>query len=215
VHKQGSVCDWQAVRYEVCNNFNHPNCRSFQNNSPAYALGSMKPPIYVRKLSAEEVQTLKEGLRSPNAFRLRRSQILLASAKGQQSLQIAQNLGCADQTVRNAIHAFNHKGLAALIAGSNRPLSAAPVLSEGDIQKLKLLLEQSPRNFGRPSSLWTLALMAEVCFEQEISPVLLSTETIRTALAWLDINWKRAKHWISSPDPAYAAKKNDVSACTN
>jgi transposase len=138
-------------------------------------LGGMKPPIYVRELSQQEVQTLKEGLRSPNAFRLRRSQILLASAKGQQSLQIAQNLGCADQTVRNAIHAFNHKGLAALIAGSNRPLSAVPVLNEADLQKLKALLQESPRNFGKPSSLWTLGLVAEVCFEQEISPLLLST----------------------------------------
>jgi transposase len=167
----------------------------------------MKPPIYVRKLSAAEVHVLKEGLRSPSAFTLRRSQILLASAKGQPSLQIAQNLGCADQTVRNAIHAFNRKGLAALVAGSNRPLSAAPVLSQTDLQKLKTLLQESPRNFGKPSSLWTLALVAEVCFEQEISPVLLSTETIRTALARLDLNWKRAKHWITSPDPAYAARK--------
>jgi transposase len=175
----------------------------------------MKPPIYVRNLSAEEVQTLKEGLRSPNAFTLRRSQILLASARGTQSLQIAQNLGCADQTVRNAIHAFNRKGLAALTPGSNRPLSAAPVLNEADLQKLKLLVEQSPRSFGKPSSLWTLALMAEVCFEREISPVLLSTETIRTALARLDINWKRAKHWLSSPDPAYAAKKKGATDCAS
>ena len=33
-------------------------------------------------------------------------------------------------------------------------------------------------------------------------------ETIRNALAQLNVRWKRAKHWITSPDPAYARKKS-------
>jgi transposase len=34
-----------------------------------------------------------------------------------------------------------------------------------------------------------------------------SGEVIRRALKRLDINWKRAKHWMTSPDPHYARKK--------
>jgi transposase len=30
-------------------------------------------------------------------------------------------LGCGSQTVRDAIHDFNERGLAALVAGSSRP----------------------------------------------------------------------------------------------
>ncbi len=85
-------------------------------------LYTMKRPIYVRPLSDAERETLEAGLRSPDAFTLRRCQILLASAHGQNAYQIARNLGCNPQTVRNAIHKFNQEGLSeALKRGSNRP----------------------------------------------------------------------------------------------
>ncbi len=82
----------------------------------------MKRPIYVRPLSDAERKTLKAGLRSPDAFTLRRCQILLASADGHNAYRIARNLGCNPQTVRNAIHKFDEEGLPeALRRGSNRP----------------------------------------------------------------------------------------------
>jgi len=40
----------------------------------------MKPPIFVRDLSKKERQRLEAGLRSKDAFLMRRCQILLASA---------------------------------------------------------------------------------------------------------------------------------------
>jgi DNA-binding CsgD family transcriptional regulator len=82
----------------------------------------MKRPIYVRPLSDAERETLKAGLRSPDAFTLRRSQILLKSAEGKNAYQIARFLGCNDQTVRNVIHRFNDEGLQkTLRRGSSRP----------------------------------------------------------------------------------------------
>src|SRR5215210_867142 len=42
----------------------------------------MKPPIFVRELSEKERKRLKAGLRSRETFVMRRSQILLASARG-------------------------------------------------------------------------------------------------------------------------------------
>src|SRR6476469_8695408 len=79
----------------------------------------MKPPVFVRALSADERQALGDGLHSPDAFVLRRSQILLASARGEWAPRIAQELACSDQTVLNAIAAFNTRGLAALVRGSH------------------------------------------------------------------------------------------------
>jgi hypothetical protein len=69
-------------------------------------------------------------------------------------------------------------------------------------------LHQSPRTFGQPTSRWTLQLAAEVSFAQGLTPRLVSDEAIRVALRRLGVSWKRAKHWITSPDPAYAQKKN-------
>jgi hypothetical protein len=54
----------------------------------------MQPPLFIRPLSAVEEQELKAALRSRDAFTLRRSQIWLASARGDRSTQIAEYLGC-------------------------------------------------------------------------------------------------------------------------
>jgi hypothetical protein len=61
-------------------------------------LYSMKRPIYVRPLSDAERETLEAGLRSPDAFTLRRCQIVLASDRGENGNQIARSLGCNPQT---------------------------------------------------------------------------------------------------------------------
>jgi hypothetical protein len=49
----------------------------------------MRPPIFVRTLSAEERQALEQGLQAKDAFVLRRCQILLASARGERAPRIA------------------------------------------------------------------------------------------------------------------------------
>ena len=168
------------------------------------------PPLLVRDLTPEEHSSLEAALRSTSAFTLRRAQVLLASARGESPTQIAPVLGCSVQTVRNVIHAFEHRGLESLHQQSSRPKSAQPHLNKARRAGLLHLLHQSPRHFGKDRSLWSLALAAEVCFEQGITQEKMSTETIRRALQALGTSWKRAKHWITSPDPLYALKKNSV-----
>jgi transposase len=110
------------------------------------------------------------------------------------------------QTVRNAVRAFNAAGVASLTAASSRPRSAAPVLGGAEREGLRAILHQSPRAFGRARSTWTLDLLARVTHQQGLSPAVLSGETIRQALLRLGVSWKRAKRWLTSPDPAYAQK---------
>jgi hypothetical protein len=55
----------------------------------------MKAPIFVRSFSGRERETLEAGLRSKDTFTLRRSQMLLASSRGDEVPQIATNLGDA------------------------------------------------------------------------------------------------------------------------
>jgi transposase len=167
----------------------------------------MHPPIFVRELRDAERAQLEASLRARNAFTVRRAQIVLLSAAGQPPRAIAAGLVCARQTVRNAIRAFNAHGLAALTAGSSRPKSAAPVLDQAKLEQLRALLHQSPRAFGQARSTWTLALVAQVAQEQGLSATVLSAETIRQALLRLEVGWKRAKRWLTSPDPDYARKK--------
>src|SRR5204862_1045436 len=166
----------------------------------------MHPPIFVREPSAAERARLGAALRASDAFTVRRAQIVLASAEGRRPRTIARELRCAVQTVRNGVRAFNAGGLAALTAGSSRPKSAAPVLGAAELERLRAVLHQPPRAFGHARSTWTLALLAEVAHGQGLSPTELSVETIRRALLRLGVGWKRAKRWLTSPDPAYAQK---------
>jgi transposase len=172
----------------------------------------MRPPIFVRPLTDAEREQVQAGLRSPDAFVLRRCQIVLASARGERVPQIALFLGCDEQTVRNAVHAFNQTGWAALQPGSKRPKAIHAAFGPETAEKLRALLHQSPRSFDQPTSLWTLPLAAEVSFAQGLTPELVTGETIRATLARLGVSWQRAKQWITSPDEAYARKKGQETA---
>jgi hypothetical protein len=81
------------------------------------------------------------------------------------------------------------------------------VLDGSKLEPLRAILHQSPRAFGQSRSTWTLTLLAQVAYEQGLSPSVLSDETIRQALLRLGVGWKRAKRWLTSPDPDYARKK--------
>jgi transposase len=170
----------------------------------------MKPPIFVRTLTEEERAQLEGGLRSSDAFVLRRCQIILASARGQHATVIGQNLGCDDESVRKVIKAFNAHGIKALTAGSRRPHHTQAAFSQAQAEQLKELLHKSPRAYGKDTSLWTLELAAEVSFSEGLTRERVSDETIRATLARFGIRWKRAKQWITSPDPEYQRKKDSA-----
>ena len=172
----------------------------------------MKPRIFVPALTAAQRQQLQEGLRAAEAFTVRRCPILLASADGGSPTALARQLRCSARTVRNAVHAFAREGLACLREKSSRPVTVRPFLDERYTDPLKDQLHHSPRLFGKPTSLWTLDLVAAVCHDKGWTPRPLTREAIRVALKRLGIGWRRAKHWITSPDPSYARKKKPATA---
>ncbi len=168
----------------------------------------MKTPIFVRPLSEEERDRLREALRSKDTFTMRRAQTLLASSRGERAPKIAENLGCASQTARDAINDFNERGMDSLTAKSSRPARTRDAFNKESAERLREMLHRSPREFGRESSLWTLAMAAEVAFEEGLTERRVSGETVRATLSRvLGVRWMRAKRWIISPDPLYERKK--------
>ena len=161
----------------------------------------------IRPLTAEERRALERGRRSADAFAVRRAQILLASADGLTPAAIGRVVGCTAQSARNALRAFAADGLGCLTAKSHARKDPGRVWDRDRDADLKDLLHRRPREFGKPTSVWTLALVAEVCHARGWTPRVLSIEAIRLALQRLGVGWKRAKHWITSPDPRYAEKK--------
>ena len=166
-------------------------------------------PLYVRKLTTAEIETLAKGLRSPTAFTVRRSQILLKSHEGQKPQAIAQSLHCSDQTVRVAIHAFNNEGLACLQERSHARHNQTPMIDEAGCERLRELAHLSPRAFGHETSVWTRPLLAQQLHQEWYTTSEVSVTSISNALARVDISWRRAKKWIHSPDQHYDHRKKD------
>ncbi len=71
---------------------------------------------------------------------------------------------------------------------------------------------RNPREFGKPTGLWTPDPAAEVSFEEGITEARVTGETARAALARMGARWTRAKRWITSPDPEHARKKGAAAA---
>ena len=67
----------------------------------------MQPIKQVRKLTEQERVVLRRGLRSTQAFMVRRSEIILMRAKdGLSPGKIGERFRCSDQAVRNTIRTF-------------------------------------------------------------------------------------------------------------
>ena len=166
----------------------------------------MRKPIYIRPLTPDEQQSLQEGLRSSNAFVLRRCQLLLAIARGQTARVSAETLGCDDQTVHNVIHAFHTQGLACLRRRSSAP-QRTPCRLRCPAPRhyaLSCTRVRAPLAIPPASGRWRWQPRWPMPSRTH-RPI--SGESIRRALACLGVRWKRAKHWITSPDPAYVRTK--------
>ena len=83
-----------------------------------------------------------------------------------------------------------------------KPLTIRP-LTDAERTELHLGL-RSPEAFTLRRCQY---LLAAACHEQGWTGRALSGEAIRQALGRLGVSWRRAKHWLASPDPGYAAKK--------
>src|SRR2546423_10342460 len=162
----------------------------------------MKPPIFVRPLTDAERDAVEPGLRSSDAYTLRRSQILAASARGEQVPRIARSLSCNEQTVRNAIHAFHREGIAALTKRSSAVHTDQAAFTPAAAERLRALLHRSPRDFGHKTSLWTLDLAAAEAAKQGLTATRVSGETVRATLVRLRGRWVRAQRRVTRPRPA-------------
>lgn len=112
--------------------------------------------------------------------------------------------------MRKVIKAFNAHGLAALHAISRRSYHTGAAFAPESSERLKEILHKSPRAYGKDTSMWTLELVAEVSLAEGLIQARVSDETMRATLERLGIRWKRAKQWITSPDPENQREKSSV-----
>lgn len=167
-----------------------------------------KAPIFVRTITEEEKQVLDKARRAADACEMKRAQIVVASSQGLTTFGIEKQFGYSAEYARQIINRFNREGIECLKRKSSAPQSVEPIIDQKKCEQIKQMMHQSPRAYGKSSSVWTLTLVAELLYEKGETPRQMAIETIRSAMKNNGISWKRAKDWISSPDPNYELKKS-------
>lgn len=162
--------------------------------------------LYVREIGMALGRRLQQVVRRDrDRIKVRRAQVILASAQGSKVPAIAERLYFSPQHVRTIIKAFNAEGFDALVPKycGGRP----PTFSE---EQRSLIIEYAkcpPDLLGRPFNRWSLEKLREFVIEERIVESI-SLETIRQILRDAKVRLRRTKTWKECNDPKLRSKKN-------
>jgi transposase len=121
----------------------------------------MAEPVRARRLTDEEGRRLQQIVRrgKHGSIRVRRALIIMASASGTLVPAIARLVAADEDTVRDVIHAFNQKGLAALDPrwAGGRPRR----ISDSDIEVIVAAARTRPEKLGRPFTHWSVRKLSD------------------------------------------------------
>ena len=136
------------------------------------------------------------------------------SGDGLRTRQIASELGCNPQTVRDRLHAFNERGLDGL--GSKPGAGRKPRLTQLERSTILALVKRPPP--GKPTyeltgelavpdpegePEWTLDTLTAAAQERGIR---VARSQVRRVFRQEGVRWRRTRLWATSKDPDFAPK---------
>jgi transposase len=174
----------------------------------------MAEPVRARRLTDQEGSRLQQIVRrgKHGSIRVRRAMIIMASASGTPVPAIARLVAADEGTVRDVIHLFNQKGLAALDPrwAGGRPRR----ISDEDIAVIVTAATTRPEKLGLPFTCWSLRKLAAYLAEGAAQPVRIGRERLRQILHSRQISFQRTRTWQESADPDRDAKLDRIEYVT-
>jgi transposase len=175
----------------------------------------MAEPVRARRLTDQEGQRLLQIVRrgKHESVRVRRAMIIMASASGTLVPAIARLVAAGEDTVRDVIHAFNAKGLAALDPqwAGGRPRR----ISDEDIEVIVAAATTRPEKPGQPFTRWSLRKLADYLACRPGGPVTIGRERLRQILHERGISFQRTRTWKESADPDRDARLDRIEHVTS
>lgn len=164
----------------------------------------MRQARFVRTVSRKERAGIEDLFRrGPNARTKQRANAIRLSAIGYTIPQIAEVLGCHQQSVHNWIDAFESDGVAGL---HDKPRSGRPPKATVDYRnRLVDAIRTNPYDLDYPFTVWTLTrIRAHMAKELGI---LLSESRVRQIMKEENFVFKRPKHSLKGKrdEDAFAA----------
>ena len=174
----------------------------------------MAEPVRARRLTDQEGRRLQQIVRrgKHGSVRVRRAMIIMASASGTLVPAIARLVAADEDTVRDVIHLFNAKGLAALDPrwAGGRPR----LISDEDIEVIVAAATTRPEKLVQPFTRWSLRKLAGYLAGLD-RPVRIGRERLRQILHARGISFQRTRTWKESRDPDRDAKLDRIEYVTS
>jgi len=175
----------------------------------------MAEPVRARRLTDQEGQRLQQIVRrgKHGSIRVRRALIIMASASGTTVPAIARLVAADEDTVRDVVHLFNEKGLAALDPqwAGGRPR----LISEDDAGFIVAAATTRPEKLGLPFTHWSLRKLAAYLAAGRARTVRIGRERLRQILHQHGISFQRTRTWKESHDPEKDAKLDRIEHVTS
>nr|WP_245564651.1 IS630 family transposase [Streptosporangium roseum] len=171
-------------------------------------------PVRARRLSDEEGQRLVQIMRrgKGSSIRVRRAMMIQASAAGTPVPAIARLVAADEDTVRDAIHDFNARGLAAL---DHKWAGGRPRLISGDDEAFIVVTARTrPRKLGCPFTHWSIRKLAAYLADNPDRRMEVGRERVRQILHEHRISFQRTRTWKESKDPDKDAKLDRIGQVT-
>lgn len=162
--------------------------------------------IYVRDITDEEEAELKAILRrSDDAIKVKRSQIILASAQKRRVPEISRSFRFSRDYVCDVIHSFDRVGFQAL-ESKYENCGKKPTFTEEIQRRIIDAALTKPCDLGLPFTCWSLSKLKDHIANQGYVESI-SIETIRQILKEHGIKYRHTKTWKDSNDPEFESKK--------
>ncbi|MEU5880434.1 IS630 family transposase, partial [Spirillospora sp. NPDC047279] len=175
----------------------------------------MAEPVRARRLTDQEGRKLQQIVRrgKHESIRVRRAMIIMASASGTTVPAIARLVQAHEDTVRDVIHAFNQRGLAALDPqwAGGRPRQ----ISSDDEDYIVATATTRPAKLGRPFTHWSIRKLADYLDDNTVHQVKIGRERLRQILRSRGISFQRTRTWKESKDPDKDAKLDRIEEVTS
>jgi transposase len=175
---------------------------------------AMTERVRARRLTEEEGRRLVGIVRRGRheSIRVRRATIILASSSGTPVPAIARLVAADEDTVRDVIHAFNQRGLAALDPrwAGGRPR----LINDDDVAFIVATAKTRPEKLGRPFTHWSVRKLAAYLRRNEQRVVRIGRERLRQILHAHQITFQRTRTWKESRDPDKDRKLDRIEEVT-
>lgn len=160
-----------------------------------------------------QIRKLAHSMHAPADW-IFHAKLVARSWDGLRTRQIAEELGCNRQTVRERLHAFNERGVDGL--GIKPGAGRRPRLTQLERSTILALVKSPPP--GKPTyeltgeleapdpeaeSEWTLDTLTAAARERGIQ---VARSQVRRIFRREGVRWRRTRLWATSKDPDFAPK---------